>query len=62
MSNNSIELSQKGILVISGGLRFGGPSAKYLESPFPMWISQKSFGPYHAKILRQRHVSCTSEY
>jgi len=27
------------------------PCAKYLGGPFPMWSTQKFFGPFHAKML-----------
>jgi len=46
--------------VVALGLR--GPCAKYLRSPFPTWSSQKSSGPFHAKMLCQRHVLCASVF
>jgi len=32
-------------------LGLGGPCAKYSEGPFPMWSTQKSSCPFHAKLL-----------
>jgi len=38
------------------------PCAKDLGGAFPMQSTRKSSGPLHAKMLWQRHVSCTSIY
>jgi len=47
----------------SGGFRFGGRElCEIFGGPFPMWSTQKSSGPFHAKMLWQRHVSCASVY
>jgi len=29
---------------------------------FPMWSMRKSSGPFHLKMMWQRHVSCTLVY
>jgi len=49
----------------SAGLRFGderGACAKYMGGLFPMWSTQKSSDPFHAKMFWQRHVSCASVF